>query len=47
MGFLFGFRMGMILAVFHRLGIVLKRREWLNMSVRAPMATGPRCFRCR
>ena len=45
MGVLLGLRMGIILAVFQRLGIVLKRREWLKISVRTPMATGPKCFR--
>ena len=47
MGDLFGFKMVMILPVFQMLGIVLCIMEWLNMSVRALMATGPRCFKCR
>ena len=47
MGVLWGFRMGTILAVFHKLGILLWIMEWLKMEVRALMATGPRCLRCR
>lgn len=47
MGDLLGFRIGIILAVFQILGIMLCVMEWLKMSVRALMATGPKCFRCR
>ena len=47
MGVLFGFRIVIILAIFHVLGIELCTMEWLKMSVRALIATGPRCFRCR
>ena len=47
MGDLLGFKMVMILPIFQMLGIVLCSMEWLNMSVSALMATGPRCFKCR
>ena len=49
MGDLLGFKMVIILPIFQMLGIVLCRMEWLDMSVRALMATGilqssiPRC----
>ena len=46
-GDMFGFRMAMNLPVFQILGIVLCTMEWLNMSVRALMATSLRCFKCR
>ena len=46
-GDLFGFKKVMILPIFQILGIVLCNIEWLNMSVRTVMATGPRCFKCR
>jgi len=46
-GDLLGFKMVMILPIFQMLGIVLCSMEWLNMSVSALMATGPRCFKCR
>ena len=46
-GVLLGLSIGMILAVFQRLGILLLLTEKLKMEVRAPMATGPRCLRCR
>ena len=42
MGDLFGFKMVMIVPIFQMLGTM----EWLNMSVRAMMATGPIYFRC-
>ena len=47
MGDLFGFKMVMILPIFQMLGIVLCIMEWLNLSVRALIATGPRGFKCR
>ena len=40
MGDLLGFKMVMILPNFQMLGIVFRSMEWLNMSVRALMATG-------
>ena len=46
MGDFLGFRIGTILAVFHRWGMVLCLREWLKISVRILMACGPKCFRC-
>ena len=47
MGVLCGLRMGTILANFQVFGMVLCVREKLKMFVRALMATGPKCFRCR
>ena len=44
-GGLLGFRMGMILAVFQILGMVLYVMEWLKMLVRQQMATSPSCLR--
>ena len=46
-GVLLGLSIGMILAVFQRLGMLLLLTEKLKMEVRAPMATGPKCLRCR
>ena len=46
-GGLLGFSMGIILASFQMLGILLVVSERLNMSVRALMACGPRCFECK
>ena len=46
MGDLCGLRMGMILAIFQMLGMVLCWMEWLYMSVSVRMAWGPRCLRC-
>ena len=47
MGGLLGFRMGIIVESFQMFGIVLCCIEKLNMLVRALMACGPRCFRCK
>lgn len=47
MGDLLGFRIGIILASFHMLGILLDVSDRLKMSVRALMACGPKCFKCR
>ena len=41
-----GFRIGIILPSLQMLRTVLYRIDRLDMSVRAPMATGPSCFRC-
>jgi len=46
-GGLLGFRIGMILASFHMLGIVFCVIDRLKMSVRALMACGPKCLRCK
>lgn len=46
-GVLLGFRMGIILASFQVLGILLFVSEKLKMFVRVLMACGPRCLRCR
>ena len=46
MGDLLGLRIGRMLAVFHRWGMLLCRIDWLNMSVRILIACGPRCLRC-
>ena len=46
-GDLFGFRIGIILASFQVLGMLLFVSEKLKMSVRALMPCGPRCFRCK
>ena len=40
MGDLLGFKMVMSSPIFQMLGIMLCSIEWLNMSVRALMATG-------
>jgi len=45
-GGLLGFKIGMILANFQVLGILLFCSEKLKMSVKALMASGPRCLRC-
>ena len=45
-GGLLGFRIGIILASFQVLGILLFCSEKLKMSVKALMASGPKCFRC-
>ena len=47
MGNLLGFRMGMILANFQMLGMLLVMSERLKMSVRSLMACVPRCVRCK
>ena len=39
--------MGMILPVFHKLGIALWFIEWLKIVVRALIALVPSCFRWR
>ena len=44
MGGLLGFRIGMILACFQVLGILLFWSEKLKMSVKALMSCGPICF---
>ena len=44
---LFGFRSGIIFATFHVLGMLFVVSDVLKMSVRALMACGPRCFRCK
>ena len=44
-GVFFVLRIGMILAVFQMLGMVLCIMEWLNRLVSALMAFCPRCFR--
>ena len=41
-----GFRIGIILPSFLMLGMLLCWIDRLNISVRAPMATGASCFRC-
>ena len=46
-GVLLGFRIGIILASFHMLGMLLFVIEKLKMSVRVLMACGPKCFRCK
>ena len=46
-GVLLGFRMGMILASFQMLGMLLVVSERLKMSVRALMACRPICLRCK
>ena len=45
-GDLLGLSMGITLAVFQMLGMVLCCMEWLKMLVSALMACGPRCLRC-
>ena len=45
-GGLLGFRIGIIFAVFQMLGMELVWTDRLNMSVRALIPCGPRCFRC-
>ena len=37
----------MIFPFLHMCGMLLWTIVWLNMYVRAPMATRPRCFNCR
>ena len=46
-GVLFALSMAIILPFFHMFETLLCTIVWLKMSVRAPMATGPRCFKCR
>ena len=46
MGVLLGFRIGMIFAYFHRLGMLLVVMNKLKMSVRAQTTCGPKCFKC-
>ena len=41
-----GFRIDIISPSFQMLGMVLCWIDRFNMSVRGPMATGPKCFRC-
>ena len=42
-----GLSIGMILSFFQMYGMLLWSIVWLKMSVKAPMASGPRCFMCR
>ena len=44
---LFGISMGMVLPFFQMCLIFLFTIVWLKMSMRAPMATCPICFKCR
>ena len=44
-GGLLGLRIGMIFAIFQMLGMLLVWTDRLNMSVRALMPCGPKCFR--
>ena len=37
----------MILTFSQICGILLRSILWLKISVRAPMATGPMCFKCQ
>ena len=41
-----GFRIGTILPSFQKLGMKLCWIDRSKLSIRAPMATGPNCFRC-
>ena len=43
---LFGFGIGIILAVFHMLGMVFVLSDMLYICVRNVSALLPRCFRC-
>ena len=44
---LLDFRMGMTLASFQMLMMLLVASEKLKMSVRALMKCGPRCLKCK
>ena len=45
LGSLSGFRIGIIVAIFHMAGITLDFSDRLKISVRALRAMGPRCFK--
>ena len=46
-GVLFLFYYGFDFGFFQIFGILLCAIVWLKMSVKPPIATGPRCFKCR